>query len=305
MSIAEIKLFRTFLAVAQSGSMREASAILHVAQSAISRQIVMLEEELGVPLFERLPRGVALTSAGEIFFRHARDSIQRSEKVRNDIAALKGDRAGRIRIVTAETFTNGYLPQTIAAFQKRFRGTTFDVRVTTTSAVVEAILAGNAEFGIAYNAPPNPALNARALARTELAALMRPDHPLASHRHSIALSDLGTFPVALPAEASSSRMLLDATAERVGVKLNTFLNTESVQLRLHVASKSDVVVLVGVIAARAWLQEGTLVALPMKDRPLTGGRVELLTLKGRRLPPVAETFGSMLEAEFDTHPLSI
>lgn len=205
-------------------------------------------------------------------------------------------------MVTAETFTSGFLPRTIAQFQSRFSAVQFDVRVATTSMLVERIVAGDAEFGIAYNAPPNLALGRVGLATTQMAALMRPGHPLAGSTTPLGLADIGPYPVALPAEYSASRILLDTTAERLGIRLFSSIESDSVQLRLNIAMGSDTIVLVGLVAAMRWLDEGLLVARKLRDRPLNHGRVELLTLKGRQLPVAAQAFGTALQAEFDASP---
>jgi DNA-binding transcriptional LysR family regulator len=76
---------RYFSAIARHGSIREAAEELHIAQSALSRQIQKLEEDFGVPLFQRHARGVKLTSAGEIFLRHAQTNLRQIERVRDRI----------------------------------------------------------------------------------------------------------------------------------------------------------------------------------------------------------------------------
>src|SRR5205823_1569795 len=89
--------------VARHGSIREAAEELHVAQSALSRQIQKLEQQLGVPLFQRHARGVELTSAGEIYLRHARSSLRQDERVRSELDALKGLRHGTINLQSIES----------------------------------------------------------------------------------------------------------------------------------------------------------------------------------------------------------
>src|SRR3954463_2877091 len=81
---------RYFAAVARHGSIREAAGELHIAQSALSRQIVKLEQEFGVQLFHRHARGVELTSAGEIFLHYAVSSLRQVDRVRSELDALKG-----------------------------------------------------------------------------------------------------------------------------------------------------------------------------------------------------------------------
>lgn len=292
---SETRMFRTFLAVAQSGSMREAASIIHLAQSAVSRQIVMLEEEVGVPLFDRLPRGVKLTSAGEMFVKHARESLKRAEKIRNEIDALRGLRYGVIRLETAESFTSGFLPKAMAEIQSRYPAVEFDVKVTNTGQVVESVLQSQADFGVAYNVPANINIASKVLVRSQMGVFVRPGHPLLLGRKAISLADIGNFPVALPATFSSSRMLIDSAADALNIQLRSGLTTDSVQLRLNVAVNSNLVVLVGRVAALRWLDDHSLVELELRDKKLSDGRVELLTLKGRRLSAAAQAFETALE----------
>ena len=83
-------ILRYFSVVARSGSIRKASEELHVATSALSRQIQKLEDELGTPLFERLPKGLRLTRAGEAVLEHADRTLQEFEVLRGELGALKG-----------------------------------------------------------------------------------------------------------------------------------------------------------------------------------------------------------------------
>ncbi len=80
-------------AVAKAGSIRGAAESLAITSTALNRRILALEEELGVPVFERLPHGVRLSSAGEILIHHIRNQISDMERVRSQIADLSGVRA--------------------------------------------------------------------------------------------------------------------------------------------------------------------------------------------------------------------
>jgi DNA-binding transcriptional LysR family regulator len=84
----DLRQLRYFMAVCQAGSVAAASRALHVAQPALSRQISALEQELGAGLFVRLPRGVALTRAGEALRQHAGQALA-------DVEALRKARRAR------------------------------------------------------------------------------------------------------------------------------------------------------------------------------------------------------------------
>ncbi len=131
---------RYFAAVARHRSIREAAEELHIAQSALSRQIHKLEEDFGVPLFHRHARGVELTSAGEIFLRHARSSLRQIERVRSELDALKGLRRGTVTIQSIESLVQHLLPRAIARFSERHPGISFDVTIDGSDHVVAAVL---------------------------------------------------------------------------------------------------------------------------------------------------------------------
>ena len=116
---------RYFMEVARCGSIREASLHLNVASSAISRQITALEVQLGSPLFERRSRGMALSTAGELFAVYARKIQLESDRIVGEIDALEGLQRGCVSIATTEGFAMDFLPYIIGRFQKKFQGIQF------------------------------------------------------------------------------------------------------------------------------------------------------------------------------------
>lgn len=92
-------VLRYFEQVAESGSIRVASEVLHVAPSAITRQILNLEAELGCKLFERLPTGMRLTAAGHVFLRHTRRTLSDWRNTAGELTALSGQIAGEVRVL--------------------------------------------------------------------------------------------------------------------------------------------------------------------------------------------------------------
>ena len=102
--------------IVRCGSIRKAAARLNVASSAVNRQILALEEELGAPIFERLPRGLRLTAAGELCVEHIRDVLKNYEKLESRIRGLKMPQAGKVTLVTTVGLAAGPLPQILARF---------------------------------------------------------------------------------------------------------------------------------------------------------------------------------------------
>lgn len=103
--------------VARQGSIRKAAKTLNVAASAINRYILDLEQELDAPIFERLSRGLKLTSSGEILIAHIRETLKAHETMRVQIKALRGLSRGEVVIATMATLAAGRLADIIAAYR--------------------------------------------------------------------------------------------------------------------------------------------------------------------------------------------
>ena len=114
------RMLRYLDEVARSGSIRRAAARLNVASSAVNRQILDLEADLGVLLFERLPRSLRLTSAGEILVAHVRRTLADYREIEGRLGALKGLHGGEVVLVTMNGLAGGVVPRAVAAFCARF-----------------------------------------------------------------------------------------------------------------------------------------------------------------------------------------
>src|ERR1700710_342635 len=100
--------------VARVCSIRAAAERLHVAPSAVNRRLLDIEQELGTPIFERLPRGMRLTAAGELFIHYVRDRAAALEQVRSKIEELKGLHRGTIKVAVSQALAPSFLPRAIA-----------------------------------------------------------------------------------------------------------------------------------------------------------------------------------------------
>jgi DNA-binding transcriptional LysR family regulator len=135
--------------VARLGSMRKASARLNVASSAINRQILALEAELGTPLFLRLPRKLMLTTAGEILIRHVRQTLKDMERVQRRIEELKGLRRGEITLAIMSGLAANMVPRIAVDFRRNSPRVKLTLRLLPTGAdIMAAVAAGEADLGL-------------------------------------------------------------------------------------------------------------------------------------------------------------
>lgn len=284
---------RYFLEVARCGSLTEASARLHVAASALSRQIQGLESSLGTTLFERHARGMVLTEAGEVLALHARRAQLDAERALDEIGALRGLRAGQVRLATSDAFANEFVPQLCTDFQRTHQGIQFSVQVLPTALVPAAVRAATADIGLCFSRAPEKDIDVAYRQRAPVLALMPPGHGLAGARR-LSLADMVGYPLALPPHETTVRQLVDIVASRLGLRLTPVLESNHARAMLHFAASGGGLSVASEITARHMVQSGELVALPLSDPGMDLRDIEVQTLLGRELPVAAQAFLQLL-----------
>src|ERR1700724_2720083 len=116
----ELRHLRYFLAVGEASNFTKAAARLRVAQPAVSRQVQDLEDEIGVDLLKRSPRGVTITAEGKLFLEEAREVLKRADESVEKVRALARGEYGELHVGYAPSPTVEILPPALAAFQKAF-----------------------------------------------------------------------------------------------------------------------------------------------------------------------------------------
>lgn len=140
-----------FVTVADLGSLGRAAEVLHVAQPALSRQMRLLEEAVGVPLMERTPRGMALTAAGRAYYQSARRLLDDgAAATTRALSAARGD-AGHLRLGFSEIYA--WHPEVLGALQTYRRespGVSFTIEAMLSGAVTERVLDGKLDLALAH-----------------------------------------------------------------------------------------------------------------------------------------------------------
>ncbi len=185
----DMRQLRQFMAVVEHGNVRRAADHIHLSQPALTKSIHNLEDELGVQLFTRGPRGVAPTIYGEILLRHARLLLNKGERAVAEIQAVKAGHVGHLRLGVAN-FSISFLPRVIAQLLATTPGLSFDI-VDGTYEGLTALVREGALDAVASGFPMmHRAENLvhQELVAGEFAVVCRPDHPiLAERRKSLPL----------------------------------------------------------------------------------------------------------------------
>jgi len=191
-----LRQIRYFLAVADQGGFTPAAEILHIAQPALSRQVALLEAELGFPLFRREPRGVALTEAGQLF-RQRMGSLEESlHSAADDARRLHHGEGGVLRLLhSSSTPVAGALLQALSTFASSHPGVRVDLDRLSSELQLEALAQGRADLGLG-RLPllrREAAVTVRPLAEEALWAALPADHALTA-RTVLALEALAEEP---------------------------------------------------------------------------------------------------------------
>jgi DNA-binding transcriptional LysR family regulator len=281
--------------VARAGSIRQAAERLHVAPSAVNRRIQDIEEELGTPIFERLPRGMRLTTAGELFMRYVRGRAADLERVRSEIEELKGLRRGTVRVVASQALAPRFLPAAIHDFRRSHPLVAFEVRIGDHVQAAEALRSFGTDLALVFNLAPESDIERLTSVEQRLMALMHARHPLAIAPGSatgVRLRDCAEYPVVLPNRDTGGRQLIERFLARSSIRIDAMVESNSFEfLRGCVYDRRSISFQ---MAIGALPDDREVVVREIEDRGFPRGELVLANLRGRQLPVIAYAFAEFL-----------
>jgi DNA-binding transcriptional LysR family regulator len=290
--LVQPRAFRYIDAIAKVGSIRRAAEELNVASSAVNRMVLDLERELGAKLFERLPRGVRLTSAGEYLLLHIRRSAADFDVARAQIDGIRGVQRGHVRIAAIEAVIEPFLASTLAAFHLSHRLVSYHVRVAGSVEVTNAVALEQADLGLTLNAPASSRLVQLGSTPYFLHAFVGKAHALAD-RQTLKLSDCIGYPVAMGDETLGGRQRLERAFEQTSLDFRPFLASNSIALMMETGKYADAICFQA-LPSRGRRTLGELIAIPLADRQVGQVDLALVANKRRTLPTAAAAIGAEL-----------
>lgn len=291
---------RYFLEVVRSGSVRLAAERLHVAPSAISRQIAQLEREVGAALLVRTRRGVLPTEQGRLVAVYGNRVGRGADRLRMSLDDVAQVRRGRVSIATVEGMLDQLLPDALVAFRTAHPGVTVSVQVAGTHQVAEAVLREDVEIGIALETPRRSELLLRQRWAQPLHAVMRPDHPLAG-RKTVTVGELLSYPHVLPDRTFGIRMLTDRAAAETGTCAAPVAETNSLDLCRSYARSGLVVTVLAPVAVAREVAGGALHSVPLSDAIVRSATIDVFTAQSRPSSRAAEALLVHIKRAIDDH----
>ena len=281
------RLLRYVLAVVREGSIRKAADTLNVAASAVSRQISDLEVRLGLPLLERLPRGVIPTEAGKAIAEHARQQLEDGDQLLDYLKQLHGLRLGAVRVSCGEGFIGDFLDNGVPPFSDIYPNTRLQLTLGGTQDIMAAVAEGQADIGLVYNPLAHIGVRSVAIARQPLHMMVAPANPL-SGRKRVSLESVAREPVALLSAKHGIRQLLARVEADRGFHLVPHIEATSIDVVRRSAMANRGITFLPPFAASAEIAGNRLVAVPLTDELLMGASAHLVVRSQRRLPTAVE-----------------
>ena len=277
-----------FLAVARHLHFTRAADELHVAQPSVSQQIRKLEDELGVRLFHRMKRGVALTPAGETLLPWARRVLADIDRARADVQELTGLRRGRLAVGATPSVSTTLLPAALATFHTRHSGVSLTLREAGSGDLVGQLEQGELDLAAIILPIRHPILETTPLLEEELVLAVPLGHDLAD-RATVGIAELREVPLVMFREGYDLREATLAACRRAGFEPRAALDGGEMDsvLRFVAAGLGVAIVPRMVLAADSGVRRiqisapgltRTVALAHRRDRPLSRAARELVAL---------------------------
>jgi DNA-binding transcriptional LysR family regulator len=289
---------RVFASVAEHGSLTRAARSLHVSQPAISKQLGDLEEDIGAPLVDRLPRGVRLTAAGEVLFAHAQRILQAERAAEGELRDLAGLEAGRLSIGASTTVGSYYVPSLFGELHRAHPRLELELRIANTAAIQEAVLENRLDLGLTEGLISADGLEVETLAGDEMIAIAAPGHE-ALQMAPVSARTLVTLPLLRREVGSGSREVVESALLERGFRAVPIMALGSTEALKNAVLHGLGVAIVSRLTVEYELRTGRLSELPLSDLRIRRS-LHLVTLRGKRPSPAAIAFLALVRSRQKT-----
>ena len=285
----DLVLLRSFLTVADSGSITEAAERLRVTQPAVSRRLQQLEEHLGVHLLARGRKGVQLTEIGRLVQGEAQGIVARYDQMRELVSTHQRLEGGTVRIGGGATAVSFVLPEAIAAFQAAHPQVRFHMREAGSSEIADDVALGRLELGVVTLPVRDRELDVMPLATDRIVLVARDDHHLAGRRR-VGIQDLADQAFVAFEAGSALRQIIDGKLREAGVEVNVVMELRSIPAILRMVATTGNLAFVSQLGMQ---QQPGVVAVPVSGLRIER-RLAVVSRRGSVLSPAAHAFSQRL-----------
>ena len=279
------------MTAARTGNFTRAASELHISQSAFTVQIRQLEDALGVTLFDRTKRRVALTSAArEVMVPLERLTIE-AEAIVSRTRQIAGLRRGVVSLAVLPLVAAQLLPEAIQIFRRRYPGVTVQMKDVVADRLIEMVKKEEVDFGVGTCSHADRELRTTPLLVDSLCAFMPRAHLLA-RQESVTLRELVNHPLILIGKGTSVREVLDEAVRREKLSLTAAFETNYVSTSIGlVRAGLGIAVLPDSVEYSEDVRDIRCLSI---TRPALSRKIEMIRRKDRSLSPAAEQMMSVL-----------
>lgn len=281
-----------FSAIAETGSLTASSSRLHISQPALSRELKTFEARLGVRLFERHPKGMRLTQAGEVLHRYAQRLFELEKAAEAAMGEIAGATRGRLSIGASNTIGTYVLPSVLAAFRRQCPKVGVSLFVGNTEQVSQGVVDMRFMLGFIEGPLHLKGLHTTVFERDEIAPVASPDHALFRKRR-LTVADLSREPLLAREPGSGTRELIADALRRHGIAEGEAMEFDSTEALKRAAVHGGGIAWLPRISMVDELRDGALRELPLRQlrivRPLM-----ILNREHAPLEPPAKVFLHLL-----------
>lgn len=288
--------------VARLGSIRKAAEHLNVSPSALNRRILNLEEEYGLKLFERLPRGVRLTAAGEVLIADIRKWKTDQERSKVRLQELQGLRRGHVAVGLMECLSGDFSRELFQSIQSRFRQFTLDIFIGGTALIVDKIMASELDLAVCFNVPDRHNIRKLKVRETPSGVIVSVNHPLAA-RGNVPLSECINYPFILPDFSLAARRMIDSTLAAAGVQAVPSLVTNSTNLMKQLIADDHHIAFLNAGNLIDVRRDEGLVFLPLAGRQMPVEELSLISRSSQSMSSAIAAVIDLLKTQIDGLPI--
>lgn len=230
----DLRQLEYFVTVVDSGSFSRAAVVLNLTQPSLSRQIALLEAELGQRLLIRTGHGTTTTEAGDRLIVHARGMLDAARLAREELREMHASPGGRILIGMPPRVALGLSVPFVEGFRSRFPRAVVTILEGLSVSLRESLIAGRLDLALLFDPPASPQLEYEPLMREPLVLVAPVGMQLPEH---VGLVELANYPMVLPSAPNSIRSLVDALLRPMHVELQVLAEVGAVPTALALVER--------------------------------------------------------------------
>ncbi|MEW6768399.1 MAG: LysR family transcriptional regulator [Pseudomonadota bacterium] len=265
----DVRQLKCFLAIAQEGSISAAAAKLQLAQPSLSQHVAKLEEELGVQLLLRTPRGVTLTESGQTLAHHAQKILDEIALAEQDVRHFSGQPQGMVSIGLPSSLSMILSVPLAETVRHDFPNVTLRL-VEAMSGDIQSWVADNSiDLGFLYDVQQLRHFNARPLFEEQLFLVSAPDNWAEPIDKSISLQSVGSLPLVLPSRKHGLREMIERFARAKNISLNVVLEIDALSQIKALVARASAYTILAHAAVLDEVERGDLIIVPIRDPMMT------------------------------------